>query len=205
MLLQNTQDPFGTAMSERPKVIDRRLAARTGIFEVEEVDLLFANGARRRFERIRGGPGSVLIVPVRGDGTLLLTREYAAGTDRYEVGFPRGLIDPGEDPFQAANRELQEEVGFAAGRLDLLRTVSIAPGYIEHRTHILLARELRQRTAEGDEPEPIEVLSWPLEDVDGLLAMADFSEARSALAVFLVLRFLGGAPGTAALDRCSEV
>jgi ADP-ribose diphosphatase len=188
-------------MKARPKVIGRRVAARTGIFEIEEVDLLFANGARRRFERIRGGPASVLVVPQRGDGTLLLTREYAAGTDRYEVGFPRGLIEPGEDPFQAANRELQEEVGFAAGRLDLLRTVSIAPAYIEHRTHILLARELRERTAEGDEPEPIEVLTWPLEDAEGLLATADFSEARSALAVLLALRFLGGTADSDAVDR----
>ena len=192
-------------MKVKPKVVGRQLAAQTRIFQVEEVDLLFANGARRRFERIRGGAASVLMVPLRDDGNLLLTREYAAGTDRYELGFPRGLIDPGEDPYQAANRELQEEIGLAAGRLDLLRTVSIAPGYIEHTTHILLARELREQTAEGDEPEPPEVLTWPLEDVDGLLAMADFSEARSALAVFLVLRFLGGSPGTAALDRCSEV
>jgi ADP-ribose diphosphatase len=177
-----------------PKVLGRRLAAKTGIFEVEELDLEFSNGSRRRFERIRGGPGSVLMVPLRDDGTLLLTREYAAGTDRYELGFPRGLMDPGEDPYQAADRELQEEVGLAAGRLDLLRTVSVAPGYIGHVTHLLLARELREQSAQGDEPEPVEVVPWPLGDVDGLLARDDFSEARSALALLLALRALAG-PG----------
>jgi ADP-ribose diphosphatase len=179
-------------MKVKPKVLARRLAAQTRIFQVEEVDLLFANGNRRRFERILGGPQSVLIVPLQDDHTLLLTREYAAGTDRYELGFPRGLMDPGEDPCQAANREMKEEIGYAAGRLEHLRTVSIAPGYIEHVTHMLLARELREQSALGDEPEPIEVVTWPLHDVDGLLAREDFSEARSTLAVLLALRRLGG-------------
>jgi len=191
-------------MKIKPKILSRKVAVSTRIFQVEALDLEFSNGVRRQFERILGGRGSVLVVPLLDDRTMLMTREYAAGTDRYELGFPKGVIDPGEGPRQAANRELQEEVGYAARRIDLMRTMSIAPGYIEHVTYIILARDLYAQYAEGDEPEPIEVIPWSIDDVDGLLAREDFSEARSIAAVFLALRFLRGKLGNSAMDSPSS-
>ncbi len=182
-------------MKTKPRVLSRHIAAQTRIFQVEAVDLEFANGNRRRYERILGGRGSVMVVPLHGD-TLLLTREYAAGFDRYELGFPKGVVDPGEEPAEAANRELQEEVGFAARRVDLIQTVSLAPGYIQHVTHILLARDLYEQTATGDEPEPVEVVPWPLANADALLTRPDFSEARAIAAIWLVRRFLEAEAGT---------
>jgi ADP-ribose diphosphatase len=177
-------------MTTKPKILERRLVAETRIFRIEQIDLEFANGSRRCFERILGGRGSVLIVPLQDARNVLLTREYAAGTDRYELGLPKGLLEPGEDPLDAAQREIQEEVGFGARDLTLLRTVSLAPGYIQHRTHVVLARGLFPQQAQGDEPEPIAVLSWPLDDLDALLEREDFDEARSIAALYLARRFL---------------
>jgi len=177
-------------MAAKPKILGRRMAAETRIFRIEQLDLEFANGNRRCFERILGGRGSVLVVPMPDPGIVLLTREYAAGTESYELGLPKGIVEAGEDPLAAAQREIQEEVGFGARDLRLLRTVSLAPAYIQHVTHIVLARDLFPQRAEGDEPEPIEVLPWGLDDLDALLARSDFSEARSIAALFLVRRFL---------------
>lgn len=177
-------------MSTRPRILGRRLAARSRIFRVEAVDLEFANGERRIYERILGGRDSVMIVPLDADGRLLLAREYAAGSDDHQLGFPKGLIDPGETPLAAAGRELREELGLAATELTTVRRVSIAPGYIQHGTRIVLARGLHPDPLPGDEPEPIEVVPWPLSDPGGLLARPDFTEARSVAALFLVQRFL---------------
>ena len=187
-------------MATKPRILGRRMAAETRIFRVEEIDLAFSNGNQRRFERILGGRGSVLVVPMRDPETLLLTREYDAGLDRYELGFPKGIIDPGEDALQAADRELREEVGHGARDLRLLRTLSIAPGYIQHVTHLVLARDLYASPAEGDEPEPIEVVPWPLADQAGLLAREDFSEARSVAALYLLRRFLDAQSGISGMD-----
>jgi ADP-ribose diphosphatase len=177
-------------MPAKPKILDRHIAAETRIFRIEQLDLQFANGARRLFERILGGRGSVLVVAMPDPKTVLLTREYAAGTDSYELGLPKGIVEADEDPLAAAQREIQEEVGVGARDLRLLHTVSLAPAYIQHFTHIVLARELFPQRAEGDEPEPIEVLPWSLDDLDALLERGDFSEARSIAALFLVRRFL---------------
>jgi ADP-ribose diphosphatase len=177
-------------MIAKPKILSRRLAAETEVFRIEQIDLQFANGRRRRFERILGGQGSVLIVPMLDPQTVLLIREYAAGTERYELGLPKGIVEPGEDPLGAAQREIREEVGYGANDLSMVRTVSLAPGYVQHMTHIVLARDLYPEHAEGDEPEPIEVVRWSMDELDVLLEREDFSEARSIAALFLVRRLI---------------
>ena len=86
-------------MSVKPKIRTRRVIANTGIFKIEEMNLDFSNGQSRRYQRIVGSTqGAVLTVPLLDDETTLLIREYAAGTDRYELAFPKGHIEPGEDP-----------------------------------------------------------------------------------------------------------
>ena len=84
----------------------------------------FANGNVREFERVAGSthPGAVIIVPVLDTGDLVLVREYAVGLERYELSLPMGLVQMRETTLEAANRELQEETGFAAR--DLLRARS---------------------------------------------------------------------------------
>ncbi len=173
-------------MPEKPRILSSKIVAQTRIFRIEQMDLAFANGEQRCYERLKRGPrGSVLIVPMLDDDTVLLIREYAAGCDRYELGLPKGLIEEGEDPLQAANREIMEEVGYGARDLRELRTMTIAPGYVQHHTHIVLARDLYPHREPGDEPEPIEVVPWRLSRLKELLGQADLTEARSIAALFL--------------------
>ena len=174
-------------MSVKPKIRTRRVIANTGIFKIEEMNLDFSNGQSRRYQRIVGSTqGAVLAVPLLDDETTLLIREYAAGTDRYELAFPKGHIEPGEDPLEAANREIQEETGYAAMNLEKIADFTIAPGYLSHTTHVVLARNLYPRRLEGDEPEAIEVIPWRLDKLDDLLVRDEFTEARSIAAFFMV-------------------
>jgi ADP-ribose diphosphatase len=181
-------------MPRKPRIHRRRVVADTGVFTVEQLDLEFANGERREFQRIIGvAEGAVLVVPMLDPHTLLLCREYAAGMDRYELAFPKGLIEPGEDALGAANREIQEEIGYAARRLEPMESVTIAPGYLQHTTHIVIAGELYPSRLPGDEPEPIEVVPWPLSEWRALLEHPDFTEARSIAALLLLRARLPGA------------
>jgi len=171
---------------EKPRILAQRTVATSRLFQIEELDLRFSNGEQRTFERLASrGPGAVLIVPMLDHQTVLLIREYAAGLDRYELSLPKGLIDPGENAEQAANRELMEEVGYAARQLTPITTLSLAPGYLAHQTRIILAQDLYPQRREGDEPEPLQVVPWSLSKLPELLQRDDFSEARSVAALFL--------------------
>ncbi len=181
-------------MPQKPIIHERRIIADTGILTVEQVDLEFSNGSQRLYQRIVGTRDSVLIVPVLDDQSLILIREYATGMERYELAFPKGIIEPAEDPLEAANREMQEETGYAARRLETLRTVTLAPGYLQHTTHLVMARDLYPQRLPGDEPEPIEVVPWPIGDWAALLAHPELTEARSIAALLMVRDLLLGRP-----------
>lgn len=180
-------------MRPLPTIHARRPLDPTGRFRVEEIDLEFANGARRTFERLQsGGLGAVIIVPLRDADTVLLVREYAAGLHRYELGLPKGRIDAGETPEQAADRELKEEIGFGARAIESLVPLALAPSYMAHRTQVVLARELYPEKLEGDEPEELEVVPWPLARINALVGHPECSEGRTLAALFIVREYLEG-------------
>lgn len=174
-----------------PEIVSITTEAKTRLFTVESLDLRFSNGEQRIYERMKpSGRDAVMMVPITSRGDLLLIREYAAGTERYELGFPKGLIDPGETAEQAANRELKEEIGMGSNSLSYLKEIVLAPSYFSSRMTLFIAQDLYKETLKGDEPEPLEVIRWPLSQAEELLTHLDFCEARSISALLLALRQL---------------
>jgi ADP-ribose diphosphatase len=184
---------YNRRMRTPPEILARRTARGSRFLRIEEVDLAFSNGARRTFERLTAsGRGAVFIVAMRDPDTVLLVREYCVGLDRYELGLPKGRIDPGETALEAANRELQEEAGFAARKLRSLVTLSLLPAYMTHKAEVILAEDLYPRTRPGDEPEGLEVVPWKLSELPALLERDDVSEGRSIAALYIARDFLAG-------------
>lgn len=174
-------------MTAKPEILKLTKVASSRLFHIEAMDLRFSNGTERRYERLRtGGHGAVMIVAINEQDEVLLIREYAAGLEDYVLTLPKGLIDPGEDMMTAANRELQEEVGFAARDLSHVRQLTAAPNYMGHRLEVILARDLYPSVLEGDEPEPLEVVPWPMSRLPELFGHEEFSEGRAIAALCLV-------------------
>ncbi len=175
-----------------PQITARKQVAKSRLFAIEQVDLTFSNGEKREYERMFGkGRGAVMIVPMLDQHTMLLVREYCGGTHTYELGFPKGLIDAGESAAEAANRELKEEVGYGTEKLSLIHSVAMAPAFFDAKMTIFLAENLYHEKLLGDEPEPLELVPWPLSDYQQLLQEPDFNEARSIAALLLVKDHLG--------------
>jgi ADP-ribose diphosphatase len=173
-----------------PEIVASEVVAQSRLFTVEGLHLKFTNGVERQYERMKGSNrGAVMIIPMLDAETMLLISEYSAGTHQYELGFPKGLIDPGETPEQAANRELKEEVGYGTNKLVKLKEVTLAPGYFNAKMTILLAFDLFEQSLEGDEPEPLEVIPWPLSRSDELLDNPEFSESRSVAGLLLAQKW----------------
>lgn len=178
-------------MKRQPEILATQTLAKTRLFHIEQVDLQFANGTKVQFERMCGSPqGAVLIIPMLDNDTVVLIREYAAGTGRYELALPKGRIGQNEAIIGAANREIMEEIGYAATSLQHLSSMTLAPGYSNQTTHIVLAQGLYPQQAVGDEPEPVESVTWSLRDLSGLLAQRDLTEARSIAALYMARDYL---------------
>jgi ADP-ribose diphosphatase len=180
-------------MRKPPIIHSRRLAESSHFLKVEMLDLEFANGERRTYERLKSsGLGAVAIVAMRDEDTVLLVREYGAGIDRYELGVPKGRLDHDETVEQGANRELKEEVGYGARDLRILTTLSLSPSYMSSMTHIVLARDLYPERLPGDEPEELDVVPWKLSELHTLIAREDVTEGRSIAALFIAREYLAG-------------
>ena len=177
----------GKGKKSTPHVHECKTAAKTRIFHIQEMDIEFSNGTRVTYERVKSSEnGAVLVVPMRDPDTVLLIREYAAGVERYELALPKGKVENNEDLLLAANREIKEEIGHGANKLTHINSVTLAPGYISHTTHIILAEDLYPESEVGDEPEELEVVPWSLSELDRLFSHAECTEARSIAALYMV-------------------
>lgn len=175
-------------MAKLPTILNRRVVAQSRFFTVEALDLRFSNGVERCYERLRsgGGAGAVMIVALQDDDTVLMIREYGAGVEGYTLGLPKGGLNANETLEQGANRELQEETGFAAQRLTPLKTLTLSPSYMSSHLTVVLAEGLYPSRLEGDEPEPIEVLPMKLSALEEWVWREELTEARSIAALYLV-------------------
>jgi len=169
-----------------PKIHHREMHQPVDRFRVEKVDLEFANGETRQYERLLSrGLGAVIVVAMPDPEHVLIIREYACGMHRYELGLPKGRLERDESLLEGANRELQEECGFGAHDLIDIGQLSLAPGYMTHVTHVVLARDLYPSRLPGDEPEEIEVFPWRMDNLAALVQRPDCSEGRSIAALYL--------------------
>lgn len=176
-------------MSKRNLPIQRNITtvARSRLFEVAAIDLEFSNGSNRQFEVLQTSVrGAVMIAPILNNESLLLVREYAAGVHEYVLGFAKGLVEQDEDLISAGNRELQEEIGYGANKWRTLSTMSVSPGYLKSRIHLLLAQDLYSSQLAGDEPEPLEVVTWPLTKIDELIRCEAFHDARCIAGAYII-------------------
>lgn len=180
-------------MHKKPQILQRHIVAQSRLFRVESFDLRFSNGVERTYERlVPGGNGAVMIVALLDDDTFALIREYGGGVEDYTLTLPKGAIDLGESLRDACNRELQEEIGFGAREFVYLKSLSLSPSYMSGGIHVVLARDLYPSKLEGDEPEPLELVTWKFADLPALYSRADCSEGRAIAALALAQEYLAG-------------
>lgn len=180
-------------MHKKPQILQRHIVAQSRLFRVESFDLRFSNGVERTYERLMpGGNGAVMVVALLDDETFALIREYGGGVEDYTLTLPKGAIDLGERLRDACNRELQEEIGYGAREFVYLKNLSLSPSYMSGGIHVVLARDLYPSQLEGDEPEPLELVPWKLNNLPELFARDDCSEGRAVAALALAQEYLAG-------------
>lgn len=176
-------------MPDLPKILEIEDVCQSRLFRIESVHLKFSNQEERHYERVQGWAlGSVMVLPMLDDETVLLIREYGVGIESYVLGFPKGAVHENEDFLETANRELQEEAGYGANSLKQVMEFCASPGYLTASMRLIVARDLYESRLEGDEPETIEVIPWSLHRVDELLNHPEFVEVRSIAALLWIER-----------------
>jgi ADP-ribose pyrophosphatase len=156
--------------------LERKTLLTTHRFRVEEVQQPLPGGGTRARQIVRH-PGAVAIVPLVDDDHVCLIRNYRVAAEATLIEIPAGTLEENEPPAETAARELIEETGYIAGRLDPVHTFLLSPGILDERMHLFVARDLRLGPTAREEGEEIEnlVVSW-----EEALAMIDRGEIQDA-------------------------
>lgn len=134
---------------------------------------------------------AVFIVPITARGEVLLVRQYRPPLEQMELCVPAGLIEEGEDPLEAAKRELLEETGHGGGDWEFVARLSSSPGLKNNWAHVFLARGVEEISSlDLDEFERLEVERAPVEKLESLIRAGEIVSASGVAAILLSLKRL---------------
>jgi 8-oxo-dGTP pyrophosphatase MutT (NUDIX family) len=170
----------------------RRLAERElfrgQLITVAEATVAAPDGTRYSREIVHH-PGAVSVVPVIGHSEeVVLVRQYRAAVDRELLEIPAGKRDvPGEPPQETARRELLEEIGMRAGRLEQLAEFYNSPGFCDEHSYVYLALDLEPGSTDlqGIEEQHMTIERVALDDVPGLISTGAIVDAKTIIGLTL--------------------
>lgn len=130
-------------------------------------------------------PGAVAIVAVDGDGCVALVRQLREATRAYLLELPAGTAEPGEEPLETARRELREECGLTGGEWRELAVFWTTPGFCRERMHLFAAEGVERGEAAPAEDEELELVRWPVAEIDTRLGQIEDAKTLAGLLLYL--------------------
>jgi ADP-ribose pyrophosphatase len=156
----------------------------------------FPNGSTGELEMVRHS-GAAAVVPFLsdpdgGDPQILLLKQYRYAAEDFLYEIPAGRLDPGEKPIDCARRELKEETGCEAQRIEHLLTFYTTPGFTDERIHAFMAVGLARGESRHETDEFITVETMTLSAALGLIEKGEINDAKTALAILYAAGFKAG-------------
>jgi ADP-ribose pyrophosphatase len=156
----------------------------TKVFSVEEFKIELPNKKQHRYQMVNHAD-SVTILPVDEKGQIWFVSQYRVGANADLLELPAGVIEKDETPLACAQREVQEEIGMAARKFQLLGSFYLAPGYCNEINHAFIARELISSSLTQDEDEFLNINIVPIEQAYQMAQAGKIQDAKSLAALFL--------------------
>ena len=174
---------MSTPHKELPKILNSQKVFDGRVFKVT-VDTV-REGELTYQRDVVHHQGSAVIVPVHDDGTVVLVRQYRHPAVRYLLEVPAGTLADGERPEAGAARELEEELGLVAERLEKLSEFFVSPGFLEEKMWVYLATGLTEGKPQPDEDEVLDVVRLPIGDALEMITSGEIQDAKTIIGLML--------------------
>lgn len=178
-----------TPPKDLPKIISSQRVFDGRVFNVT-VDTVSEGELTYQREVVHHN-GSAVIIPVHDDGTVVLVRQYRHPAVRYLLEAPAGTLAGSERPEVGAARELEEELGLVAGRLDKLSEFFVSPGFCEEKMWVYLATELTESKQHLDDDEILDVVRLPMTDALEMITSGEIQDAKTIIGLMLAAPRVG--------------
>jgi ADP-ribose pyrophosphatase len=179
----------GSSGKQQAEVLSSKTVYQGTIFGIRHDEVIEPNGVHASRELVTH-PGSVVVLPVLPDGRIVLIQQYRHAARQYLWELVAGRIDAGENPHEAAARELMEETGYRAKRFRVFLDVFPTPGFLEERMFILLAKGLTEGEAKPEEDEKIISRIYNRKQLEEMMRRGNLRDAKTIAALLYYFRFL---------------
>jgi ADP-ribose diphosphatase len=176
---------------EQPQIISSEQIFHGRVFDVT-VDTVREGEITYKREVVHH-PGSAVIIPAFPDGTVALVRQYRHPAVRYLLEVPAGTLNLGERPEEGAARELEEELGFVAGKLEKLSEFFVSPGFCEEKMWLYLATEMTHTEQRLEADEVLDVVRLPLRQALEMITDGEIEDAKTIIGLMLAAPRIGPA------------
>jgi ADP-ribose pyrophosphatase len=180
---------MATPDREAPEVLDSREIYHGRVFDVSAYTV--REGDQTYTREVVHHPGSAVIVPAFDDGTVGLVRQYRHPVVRYLLEVPAGTLDRRERPEEGAARELEEELGVVAGRLEKLTEFFVSPGFCEEKMWVYLATDLTETAQRLEDDEMVEIVRVPWARAFEMISDGEIEDAKTIIGLMLAATRLG--------------
>ena len=179
------QSPFLEEKMEQIKRIDRKLIHSGTILDIYEDTTLLPNGKTEKWDFVSHRMGAACVLAVKPDGKLLMVRQYRNALERETLEVPAGKRDSlEEDTSICAARELEEETGYRAGKLEKLLSLKSTVAFCDELIDVYLATELERVGGQKlDESEEIDVEAWELKDLMDMCYSGKIQDAKTVASI----------------------
>jgi ADP-ribose pyrophosphatase len=171
------------------KILSSRLVFSSKVFSVREERVVEPGGVTATRDFIEH-PGSVVVLPVFGDGRILMIRQYRHSAQRYLWELVAGRRDGSETFEHGAHRELKEETGYRARSMRRLLELFPSPGFLREKMVIFLAQGLEEGAANPEADEKITQRIFSLSEIERRIRSGDICDAKSVAGVLYYARFI---------------
>lgn len=179
-------------MSDTPEFIDSKKIFAGRVFDVT-VDTVREGDQTYQREIVHHG-GSAVILPVFEDSTIALVKQYRHPAVKYLLELPAGTLNDQELPEVGAARELEEELGLVAGRMEKLSEFFISPGFLSEKMWLYLATDLRETEQRLEDDEAIEIVRMPIERALQMITDNEIEDAKTIIGLLLAAPRIGLSP-----------
>lgn len=171
------------------ELLDQEVIYSGRVFDLKRVRFKLPNGKAHTYDLV-GHHGAVVILPIDSDGNVWFVRQFRIGAGQSLLELPAGVLEEEELAEASARREVQEEIGMAAGTLEKLGEFYMVPGYSTEKLQAFLATELYPSSLPQDEDEFLEKVSIPLRDVFNSLFKGEIQDGKTLATLMLALPIL---------------
>jgi ADP-ribose diphosphatase len=165
-------------MSQEPELL-----LKTSRFSVVQQQISVAGGTARKEYIVH--PGAVTMIPLLEGERVCLIRNFRIAVGKTMVELPAGTIDPGEEPLQTAQRELQEETGYIASQWRQLPSFAMSPGILDERMHLFVATDLTPGEPQRQADEQIDNLVVGWKDAIEMALSGQIEDAKTLAGLLL--------------------